>query len=171
MRANFEASLSLVLRHEGGWSDHPRDPGGATMKGVTLATYSKWLGRKATKDELKAIPIQHLEAIYWHGYWVPSKCDDLAAGLDYAVFDAAVNSGPKRAAQWLQRVAGAVVDGEIGPLTLSAVGRLNAAQAIEAYCDVRLRFLMSLQTWPTFGKGWSRRVAEVRRDARVMASS
>jgi lysozyme family protein len=171
MRANFEACLSLVLRHEGGWSDHPRDPGGATMKGVTLATYTDFLGRPATKAELKAIPDQHLETIYWHGYWVPCRCDDLAAGLDYAVFDAAVNSGPKRAAQWLQRVAGAVVDGQVGPATLAAVNKLEPAKAIESYCDVRLRFLMSLSTWPTFGKGLLRRVAEVLRDARVMASS
>lgn len=167
--SNFEASLSLVLVHEGGWSDHPQDPGGATMRGVTLATYSTWLKRAATKAELRAIPDAHLDAIYRAMYWGRCRCDDLPAGVDYAVFDAAVNSGPRRSAQWLQRVSGAVVDGEIGPATLAAVERLDDTQTVNALCDVRLRFLQGLNTWPTFGRGWARRVADVRNHALAMA--
>ncbi len=169
MQSNFETALSLVLVHEGGWADHPSDPGGATMKGVTLGTYSSWLGRAISKQELRAIPDAHLEAIYRENYWQRCRCDELPPGVDYAVFDAAVNSGPKRAAQWLQRVSGAVIDGEIGPATIAAVQRLDDDRTINALCDVRLRFLQGLKNWPVFGKGWARRVAEVRKHALVMA--
>ena len=78
----FEVCLPRILEHEGGWSDHPSDPGGATMKGVTLETYSNWLGKKATKDELRNIPSSHLNTIYRDNYWKTAACDKLPAGLD-----------------------------------------------------------------------------------------
>lgn len=96
MKDNFAACLRLTLAYEGGWSDNPADPGGATMKGITLATYSAWLGKDATKAELKAIPQAHIEAIYRHEYWDKVRGDDLPAGLDLVAFDAAANSGVKR---------------------------------------------------------------------------
>ena len=136
----FSKVLSNTLHHEGLWSDDSRDPGGATMKGVTLRTYSDWLGRQATKDELRKIPDDHLEAIYRKGYWDKIKGDELAAispGLAACVFDFAVNSGPGRAAKALQSLCGAVVDGGIGPNTLKQVKAwvdvLGPKQAIDAY--------------------------------------
>ena len=103
--SHFPKILSNTLHHEGSWSDHVKDPGGATMKGITLKTYSDYLGRPAMKDELRRIPDDHLEAIYRKGYWDKVRGDELAAispGLAAAVFDFAVNSGPGRAAKALQ---------------------------------------------------------------------
>lgn len=168
MRDNFERSLSLVLRHEGGWADHPRDPGGATMKGITLATYRAWLGRNVTKAELRGISDEAVASIYRANYWNPVNGDNLPAGLDYAVFDYGVNSGPARAAKALQKIVGTTADGIIGPATLTAIVRHGVQNAILDLCDQRLAWLKRLKTWPTFGRGWQRRVTEVERDALAM---
>jgi lysozyme family protein len=166
--SHFPKILANTLHHEGGWADHPADPGGATMKGVTLKTYSDWLGRPATKDELRKISDAHLEAIYRKGYWDKVKGDELAEispGLAACVFDFAVNSGPGRAAKALQSLCGAVVDGGIGPNTLKQVkawvGILGPKQAIDAYQALRQHYLESLDTFATFGKGWTRRLSEM----------
>lgn len=97
MTDRFARALPLVLAHEGGWADHPRDPGGATMKGVTLATFRRYVPN-ATKDKLRNISDEMLARIYREGYWDIVKGDELPPGLDYALFDWAVNSGPRRAA-------------------------------------------------------------------------
>lgn len=160
MKDNFEFSLEQVLKHEGGWSDHPADPGGATMKGVTLKTYSDWLGRQASKDELRNIPDNHLRTIYKTRFWDAVRGDDLPAGVDFAVFDMAVNSGPGRAARLLQAAVGATPDGAIGPKTLAAVRAQDPEALITMYQNNRQHFLEALPTFATFGKGWARRVAE-----------
>jgi lysozyme family protein len=160
MKQNFEFSLNHVLKHEGGWSDHPKDPGGATMKGVTLATYSDWLGRPASKDELRNISDEHLRDIYKTRYWDAVRGDDLPSGLDYVVFDMAVNSGPGRAARMLQSAVGATPDGAIGPKTLVAVQAHGAEALIAVFQRSRQHFLEALPTFATFGKGWTRRVNE-----------
>ncbi len=85
-----------MLKHEGGWADHPKDPGGATMKGVTLATYRRHFGKNKSKRALRNISDDDLGQIYRSGYWDKCRCDRLPSGVDYAVFDAAVNSGPGR---------------------------------------------------------------------------
>lgn len=174
MRENFERSLDAVLHHEGGWSDHPRDPGGATQKGVTLATYRRYKPG-ATKNDLRNISDAELERIYRDGYWDAVRGDDLPSGLDYAVFDFAVNSGPARAAIYLQNLVGAAPDGKIGPLTLKAVEqyvrRFGLAKLIHELCSQRLAFLERLSTWPTFGRGWRNRVEGVRKLALEMAQS
>ena len=166
MRENFEAALAAVLEHEGGWSDHPRDPGGATMKGVTLRTYAAFLGRMPTRDELRAIPDEHLHAIYRKGYWDACRCDDLPAGVDIAVFDFAVNGGPGRSAKLLQRCTGAWADGQIGPNTLGMVSAFteeNGADAlVEALSRERQAYYEGLSTFDAFGRGWTRRVSETR---------
>ena len=160
MKQNFASSLAHVLKHEGGWADHPRDPGGATMKGVTLATYSDWLGRQATKDELRAISDEHLRTIYKARFWDAVRGDELPSGVDYVVFDMAVNSGPGRAARMLQAAVGATPDGSIGPKTLAAVQAQDPAALIAAFQRSRQHFLEALPTFGTFGKGWTRRVTE-----------
>ena len=174
--SHFPKILSNTLHHEGGWSDHPKDPGGATMKGVTLKTYSDYLGRPAMKDELRRIPDDHLEAIYRKGYWDKVRGDELAAispGLAAAVFDFAVNSGPGRAAKALQGLCGAVTDGGIGPNTLKQarawVDLMGKHGAIDAYQAFRQHYLESLDTFATFGKGWTRRIAEMTVFAKDMA--
>lgn len=170
MKSNFDHCLKLVLAHEGGWADHPKDPGGATMKGVTLATYRKYRPG-ATKAHLRAISDGDLAMIYRAGYWNKVKGDDLPAGLDLVAFDAAVNSGPGRGARWLQEALGVNPDGVIGPKTIAAAKDAHKEAVIDRACSIRLNWLRTLPHWPTFGKGWSRRVEGVRADAKAMASS
>lgn len=169
MRENFERCLSAVLKHEGGWSDHPKDPGGATNFGITLATYRAWKGSAATKAQLRAISDADLRAIYRRNYWDAVSGDDLPAGLDLVAFDAAVNSGPSRGAKWLQTALGVSADGKIGPATLAAAGKAHPEAVIDRACNARLAWLRTLGTWSTFGKGWARRVESVREEALAMS--
>ncbi|KFG68717.1 glycoside hydrolase family 108 protein [Microvirga sp. BSC39] len=164
----FGRALSLVLRHEGGYVDHPRDPGGATNLGVTIGTLSAYLGRQATKTEVKSLTVPAVTPIYRRNYWDKVRADDLPCGVDYCVFDAAVNSGPARAAKWLQRAVCVDADGVVGSQTLKAIKALQASVIINRICDDRLDFLRGLPTWGTFGKGWSKRVEGVRKEALAM---
>ena len=170
MKANFEACLAEVLTWEGGWSDHPSDPGGATMKGITLATYRQWKPG-ASKAQLKAITDAEVRAIYKQGYWDVVQADDLPPGLDLVAFDAAVNSGPMRSAKWLQGALGVAPDGKIGPQTLAAAQAADPHSVILAACSARLNFVRGLSTWPVFGKGWQRRIDGVRAKALEMAKT
>ncbi|RVU21773.1 glycoside hydrolase family 108 protein [Methylobacterium oryzihabitans] len=163
--AGFAHALPLVLQHEGGYVDHPKDPGGATNLGVTIGTLGDWLGRPATKAEVKALTPASVAPIYRARYWDAVRGDDLPAGLDYAVFDFAVNSGPARAIMALQRAAGVADDGRLGPVTLAAVRARPGADLVQRVCADRLAFLRRLSTWPSFGTGWARRVAGVRAEA------
>jgi lysozyme family protein len=168
---NFDRCLPEILRHEGLWADHPDDPGGATMKGITIGTYAQWKGRKVTKDELRRITDAEVAAIYRRNYWDKVRGDDLPSGLDLVAFDAAVNSGPSRGARWLQQALGVTADGAIGPATLAAARKQYAPAVIERAVGARLAFLKSLKTWKTFGKGWSRRVEGVRSVALSMVEA
>lgn len=177
---NFERCKDLTAVSEGGWSDHPDDPGGATMKGVTLKTYAAWCklhGKpEPTKVDLKVISDVEVSAIFKAQYWDAARCDLLPLGVDYAVFDFAINSGPARAVMELQRVIGEQVDGVVGTRTLAAIaGSSDTASDIDAlindYQDGRLAFMKGLKTWATFGKGWERRVEKVRRQAKAMVVS
>jgi len=169
MDRNFSRALSLVLKHEGGWSDHPADPGGATMKGVTLANFRRFVKPGATKDDLRKITDEQVATVYRRHYWDAVAGAELPGGIDFAVFDFAVNSGPDRAAKFLQQAVGAKVDGKIGPSTLAATKKLMRATVINDLCDKRMTFLKGLKTWPTFGKGWTSRVSAVRADALKMS--
>lgn len=162
-------ALAAVLRHEGGWSDHPADPGGATMRGVTLAVFRAEFGSDRTADELRAISDGAVAAIYRRRYWDRINGDALPAGVDLATFDAAVNSGPGRAARWLQDAVGATADGVIGPMTLRAARAYPADRAIIRMSDSREAFLRGLPHWPIFGAGWLARVLSVRREALEIA--
>ena len=169
MRENFDDCLSEVLRHEGLWADHPKDPGGATMKGITLATYRRWKP-KATKNDLRRITDAEVAAIYLKDYWAPLRCDELPGGLDAVAFDASVNSGPGRSAKWLQAALGVAQDGRIGPQTIAAARKANVPAAIDRALNTRLTFLRGLKTWGTFGRGWQRRVDELRAFAHLLAA-
>ncbi|QRE77338.1 glycoside hydrolase family 108 protein [Methylobacterium aquaticum] len=166
----FARSLQLVLKSEGGYVDDPHDNGGATNLGVTIGTLSLWLGRPATKAEVRALTPATVAPIYRRRFWDAIQGDALPAGLDYALFDFAVNSGPKRAVIGLQRALKVADDGKLGPISLAAVAKHKPADLIDALCDGRLAFLRELSTWPRFGKGWGRRVEEVRKAALAMAA-
>lgn len=170
---NFDEALSLVLKHEGGYVDHPKDPGGATNMGITIGTLRAYRGKAVTKAQVKALTREEAAAIYRKNYWDAVKGDKLPSGVDYAVFDFAVNSGVGRAIPFLQRALGVPDDGVIGTATLKAVAATDPVKVLNAICDARLAWLKRLGTWGTFGKGWSNRIAGVRRaaTAMVMAST
>lgn len=170
MERNFQRSLSLVLKWEGGFVNHPKDPGGATNKGITLATFRRYVKRNGTVDDLKRITDAQVSTVYRKQYWDAVKGDDLPSGVDYAVFDFAVHSGPARAAKYLQAAVGVDQDGKIGPVTIAAARGMNAVDLVAAICAKRMAFLKRLNTWPTFGKGWTNRVNDVVREAAKMVS-
>lgn len=165
MTDRFDICLPRLLKHEGGWSDHPSDPGGATNLGVTLGALSDWLGRPATKAEVKALTVTRAAPIYKANYWRAAACDKLPAGVDYIVFDLAVNSGVARAKRYLQEALGVRADGVIGPLTLLAVQNTDADELIKRISEKRATFYRGLATFKTFGKGWMRRLDEVTKQA------
>ncbi|MGY2995441.1 glycoside hydrolase family 108 protein [Mesorhizobium sp. URHB0026] len=169
MDRNFARALALVLKSEGGWSDNPKDPGGATMNGVTLANFRRYVQANGTKDDLRHITDEQLATCYKRFYWDAVNASALPDGVDYAVFDFAVNSGPGRAAKYLQMTVGAPQDGQIGSATLQALKARPTSAIINSLCDLRLAFLKRLPTWDTFGKGWSDRVRSVRLAALLMA--
>jgi lysozyme family protein len=161
MKDNFDDALKAILHHEGGYVDHPKDPGGRTNLGCTQRVWEEWVGHPVDEKAMRGLTPELVAPLYKAKYWDKIKGDELPNGVDYIVFDAAINSGPGRAAKWLQTVVGAVPDGAIGAGTLAKVAAIPAADIVEKYQQTRLQFLQSLQTWDTFGKGWGRRVAEV----------
>ena len=159
MKENYPQALKQVLKYEGGYVDHPKDPGGPTNKGVTQAVYDNW--RKSQNlaiQSVRAIADSEVAAIYKNLYWDRVSGDLLPSGVDFAVFDFAVNSGVSRAAKMLQSVVGVTQDGQIGPATILAT-KTYVAMSIT---NRRLAFMQSLSIWSTFGKGWSARIADVK---------
>ena len=159
---NFTEALDHVLKHEGGFVDHPKDPGGMTNLGVTRAVWEEWVGRESSEKEMRSLTPEDVAPLYKKNYWDKVKADKLPSGLNYCVFDAAVNSGTGRAAKWLQEAVGAIPDGAIGPNTLAKVNTHQASAMVNAVCDIRMSFLKNLSTFDTFGRGWTRRVDGVR---------
>ena len=170
MKENFDSALAAILHHEGGFVNHPKDPGGMTNLGVTKRVWEEWVGHEVDEKAMRALTPEIVGPMYKAKYWDKVRGDDLPAGVDYAVFDAAINSGPGRAAKWLQTTVGAVPDGAIGNGTLAKVAAMEPAEIVEKYQATRLAFMQSLPTWDTFGKGWGRHVAEVGSAAQQMAA-
>jgi lysozyme family protein len=164
VQTSYDTGLKAVLKHEGGYVNHPRDPGGATNKGITYRTYNSWRKSQGKpKKNVKSITNAEVAKIYKEQYWDAVKGDKLPAGLDYCIFDYAVNSGPGRAAKELQRIVGVAADGSIGNDTLGAVSEFyDQEKLIEMVCDKRLAFLKRLKHWKTFKNGWTKRVKGVR---------
>ena len=168
--SRFERAMKVMAVHEGGFADNPKDPGGRTNRGVTQRTYDAHRKRMGQpRKDVKNITDAEVSQIYREQYWNAVRADDLPSGVGYMVFDAAVNSGPSRAAKWLQAVVGTAEDGVVGDQTIAAIGNLPLVILIDAYCDKRLAFMKSLKHWPTFKNGWARRVAEVRAQAKAWA--
>lgn len=166
--SHFDKALARVLAHEGGFVHHAKDPGGATNQGITQRIYDAYRrGRKTRSRTVRLLLPAERDAIYRRQYWDAVNGDILPKGADYVVFDGAVNSGPKQAIKWLQRALGAAyrgkIDGVIGLATLAALDDVDDwAALIDRICDRRMIFLRSLKHWRTFGKGWTRRVDNVR---------
>lgn len=170
MDRNFARALKLVLKHEGGFVNHPSDPGGATNKGITIGTFRRYVKPNGTIEDLKRITDDQVATVYRRHYWDAVLGAELPDGVDYAVFDFAVNSGVSRAAKYLQAVVGVTQDGVIGPATIKAARQIMHAKIIHDLCDKRMSFLKGLSTWKTFGKGWTNRVTGVRSEALKMTA-
>jgi lysozyme family protein len=170
MKENFDKAFAKLIRHEGGFVSHPADPGGATNIGVTQRVWEEWVGHPVDEKTMRGLTPEMVKPLYKRKYWDKVCGDDLPAGVDYCVFDAAVNSGPGRAIKWLQQSLGVTQDGSLGPKTLAAAKAADPKLLVVGYNAVRLTFLQDLPTWNTFGKGWNRRVAEVKQDASNMTA-
>ena len=173
MLGNFDRCLKEVLKHEGGFVNHPSDPGGMTNLGVTKKVWEEWMmPQPVTEADMRALTPELVAPLYKNRYWDVCRCDRLDAGLDYVVFDIAVNSGTRRAARFLQSAVGVVADGVIGNITISAVehSALSTVELIDIICNRREAFYRSLPTFDTFGRGWLRRNEEVRKTALDMVS-
>lgn len=177
LTSKFDACHTITAKWEGGWSDHPDDPGGKTMYGITQATLSAYLGRPATAQEIRQLSKERAKAIYAANYWDVVGGDALPAGIDLCVYDFGVNSGPSRAVKSLQAALGVKADGWYGEKTLEAVLRADPVKLIDTLCDRRLAFMKSIKNretgellWNKFGNGWANRVADIRRQAKRMAA-
>lgn len=170
-QSTYDKALSGVLEHEGGYSNDAGDPGGPTKYGITIADVRQYLKADATAADVKALTVDQAKEIYREHYADPIRYDDLPAGVDYAVFDYGINSGISRAAKAIQRIVGATADGKIGDATIAAVNGRDPRNIVTAICDERLAFLQGLRTWKLFGKGWGRRVADVRAGALAMTGA
>jgi lysozyme family protein len=170
MKENLLPAMVALLKHEGGFVNHPSDPGGMTMLGVTQRVWEEWVGHPVDEKEMRSLTPEKVAPMYKQKYWDKIRGDDLPSGVDLAVFDCCVNSGPGRAAKMLQRVLGLTEDGAIGPNTLAKTLSMDSSKLIADYNAARLAFLQALPTWATFGKGWGRRVAEVTTEATNMTA-
>lgn len=156
MEENFSKCLDVILKNEGGYVNHPEDPGGETNLGVTRATWEQWVGRMVLDGEMKQLTKSDVSPLYHKNYWLRAQCDKLADGLDLAVFDWQVNSG-SRSSKGLQGLVNAKKDGVIGPKTLAEVAKHNPRDLIQGMHDVRQDYYESLRTFKTFGRGWTNR--------------
>ena len=163
MQATFDAIEPQLIGHEGGFANRPKkeDPGGATKFGITIGTLAAWRGETVTIDDVRDLTRDEARRIYKQHYWDAMHADRLPAGLDYAVFDFGVNSGPGRAVKYLQKLLGIDADGIIGAQTLCALHGADVTDLIERYCAARLAFMKRLKNWRYNKNGWQRRVGEV----------
>ncbi|MGE7137927.1 glycoside hydrolase family 108 protein [Luteibacter sp. NPDC031894] len=170
--SNFPTSLKLTLAYEGGYSNHPLDPGAATMSGVTQVVYDEdRRDRRLPTRDVRMMTTAERDGIYRRRYWDLVRADELPTGVDYAVFDFAVNSGVRTASRALQKIVAVEPDGIIGPATIQAVTRFGASLGTvmlsDAICEARMAYLRGLDTFPTFGRGWTARVMGARDGSQI----
>lgn len=172
MKENFESCLEKILKHEGGFVNHPEDPGGMTNMGITKKVYERFLGKEVNEQEMRDMPKEHVAEIYRKNYWERVKADELPSGVDLCVFDWAVNSGTKRAVCALQESIGAEVDGVMGPMTLGKVKVYDNLELLKVMREKRENFYRSLtHLFKTFGTGWLRRNNETYETSKDYAKS
>jgi lysozyme family protein len=168
MVSNWDNSFKLMLKSEGGFVNHPSDPGGMTNLGVTKATWENWVGRESDEAEMRGLTPEKVEPLYKKKYFDAVRGDELPMGLDYLMFDFAVNAGAGRAIKTLQTAVGVTPDGGFGPMTMAAVQAVDPVELIERFSQAKENFYRSLTTFSTFGKGWLNRVADVKVKASAM---
>ena len=178
MKENWERSFELMLGSEGGFNDDPRDNGnklpdgrpGSTMLGVTQYNWEAWSGHQVTHEQMKKLKPEDVKPFYKKKFWDACRCNDLPEGIDYLVFDFAVNAGVGRSAKTLQSAVGATPDGAIGPLTLAAVAKQSETELIDNFSAAKVDFYVGLNN-STYEDGWLNRVKHVRTAALGMAES
>ena len=168
MKENFEKSLELVLQHEGGYINHPSDPGGMTNLGVTQRVWEDYVGHKVDEATMRSLTKEMVSPLYRKQYWDAVHGDQLPSGADYLAFDFSVNAGAFRSIKTLQRALNITADGVIGPVTLKAIQDANAEEFINNFTNAKEVFYRNLSNFPTFGRGWLNRVAESKRIAEEM---
>lgn len=154
---DFDRAFDLLLTHEGGYANLANDPGGKTRFGITenVARANGYTG------DMRELPLEKAKAIYRKDYWDACQCDVMPDVIRYPLFDAAVNSGVGQAVKWLQSAAGVKADGALGPMTRTAVAVADHLLLRQQMIGKRLRFMTELKNWPSFSKGWARRVAAI----------
>lgn len=170
MHSNFDTCLSLLLEHEGGYTNHPSDPGGPTNFGITIDDYRRYVKVNATTADVRRMKLDEAKIIYREKYWDAQRCDELPPGINYTIFDYGVNSGIGRSAKVLRRALGLPDNSNaITDIVIAAAHTADLKALVVDICDERLHFLRSLKTWSVFGNGWGRRVSEVKSTALKMA--
>ena len=168
MQSNWQKSFELMLKSEGGFVNHPSDPGGMTNLGVTKATWENWVGRESDEAEMRSLTPEKVEPLYKKKYFDAVRGDELPPGISYLCFDFAVNAGAGRAIKTLQTAVGVTPDGGFGPVTMKAVQSVDPKDLIERFSQAKEDFYQSLNTFDVFGKGWLNRVAKVKAEALKM---
>lgn len=148
---NFDKAFELVIGHEGGYVNNPKDPGGETKYGISKRAYPE--------ENIKNLTLDRAKFLYKRDYWDKVSADSLPEEIRFHIFDAAVNSGVSRASKWLQEACRVGSGTNVGPATIKAANELPSNVLVARYCAIRLEFMTSLSTWSTFGKGWARRIA------------
>lgn len=148
---NFDLAFERLIGHEGGYVNHPADPGGETKFGITKRTYPG--------EDIAGLTLARAKEIYRRDFWGPAGCDLVPDGAKFDLFDTAVNSGVKAAVKLMQRAAGVQADGAIGPVTMQALSSMPAPRLVARFNGHRLAMMTDLGTWATFGRGWARRIA------------
>ena len=170
MQSNWSNAFALMLKSEGGYVNNPADPGGMTNLGVTKSTWENWVGRESDEAEMRGLTPEKVEPLYKKKYFDAVRGDELPMGLDYLMFDFAVNAGAGRAIKTLQTAVGVTPDGGFGPMTMAAVLAVDPVELIERFSQAKKDFYRSLTTFSTFGKGWLNRVADVKQHATSMVT-
>ena len=171
MQGNFKECLDLVLKSEGGFVNHPSDPGGMTNLGVTKRVWQEYTGHEADEKEMRSLTPEKVAPLYEQKYWRPCYGEVLPRGLDFVVFSMGVNAGPGRSVKLLQQSIGCVPDGIIGPRTRELISNSNTATLIAKFSETRREYYRALKTFPTFGKGWLNRVDHEEAQALSMAKN
>jgi lysozyme family protein len=171
MTKNFRDCLELVLKHEGGYVDHPKDPGGRTNLGVTQRVWEEWIGHPATEKDMRELTPAIVAPMYEMKYWRTSYCEKLPRGLDLLVFSMAVNAGSGRSVKLLQDAIGVVADGIIGPRTMAKINESNVVTLIDKFSEARRAYYKGLKLFPVFGRGWTARTDAERLQALQMAKN
>ena len=167
MIGEFEKALKRILKHEGGFVNDPLDSGGMTNLGVTKRVWEEFVGHPVSEADMKALTPEIIAPMYKMKYWNSSYCEVLPKGLDYVVFDFAVNAGTGRSVKTLQQAIGCVADGVIGPKTMAAINDANPKDLIAKFSDARADFYQGIVArkpdQARFIKGWLNRVEESRK--------